>query len=484
MTTHLVWLRNDLRITDNKALHAACNDPDARVLAVFIATPHQWRRHGLADRQIALIHATLKHLQQALAQKGIPLYYHQCDDFSVSIDWLIDYCLQQGVTVLFYNRQYALNEWRRDKRLEYRLAGRVRCQHFNDSLLLAPGSVTTSNNEMYKIYTPFRNAFIRRLTECDVRCLPAPQSRNTALHIAANVPAFSYSNSGLGEDFPAGEQNALQRLGTFCRHHIQDYITQRDLPAIAGTSSLSPYLAIGTLSPRQCFNRLCVEHPRVLQDRTSGAFGWLNELIWREFYGHLMAAYPELCKHRPFIAWTDQVCWRHDESLFQAWQRGETGYPIVDAGMRQLNNTGWMHNRLRMISASFLVKDLLIDWRTGERYFMSQLLDGDFASNNGGWQWAASTGTDAAPYFRIFNPTTQGKRFDPRGIFIRQWLPELAEVPDNDIHQPHLWAKKQHLILDYPLPVVDHKHARLEALASFETAKGRFYAHMQAILKN
>ncbi|NIH11166.1 MAG: deoxyribodipyrimidine photo-lyase [Serratia symbiotica] len=471
MTTHLVWLRNDLRITDNKALHAACNEPDARVLAVFIATPQQWRRHDMAPRQAALIHASLKQLQQALEQKGIPLYCHQCDDFAASIDWLTDYCAKQQVTVLFYNRQYELNEWRRDQQVEQRLAGRVRCQHFDDSLLLPPGSVQTGSGEMYKVYTPFRNAFIRRLTESDVRCLPAPQPRAGALPIPDAPPAFEYSHADPGEDFPAGEQAALQRLRAFCRQQVQDYLTQRDLPAIAGTSSLSPYLAIGTLSPRQCFNRLCAEHPSVLEERESGAFGWLNELIWREFYRHLMAAYPALCRHRPFIAWTDKVRWRNDESLLQAWQRGKTGYPIVDAAMRQLNNTGWMHNRLRMISASFLVKDLLIDWRVGERYFMSQLLDGDLAANNGGWQWAASTGTDAVPYFRIFNPTSQSERFDPQGTFIRKWLPELADVPDNDIHQPHLWAQKQQLVLNYPLPVVDHRQARLETLAAFEAAK-------------
>lgn len=252
---------------------------------------------------------------------------------------------------------------------------------------------------------------------------------------------------------------------------MQDYLRQRDLPALAGTSSLSPYLAIGVLSPRQCFNRLRAECPQLLEDRESGAFAWLNELIWREFYRHLLVAYPDLCRHRPFIAWTDKVRWCDDAAKLHAWQRGETGYPIVDAAMRQLNATGWMHNRLRMISASFLVKDLLIDWRAGERYFMSQLLDGDLAANNGGWQWAASTGTDAAPYFRIFNPTTQGERFDPQGTFIRKWLPELADVPDNDIHHPHRWSEKQRCTLNYPLPIVDHKQARLETLAAFEAAK-------------
>ncbi|CAI1595272.1 Deoxyribodipyrimidine photo-lyase [Serratia ficaria] len=471
MTTHLVWLRNDLRITDNQALHAACGDPSARVLAVFIATPQQWRRHGMAPRQAALIYASLRQLQLALAQKGIPLHCHQCDDFAAAVDWLADYCERRQVDALFYNRQYELNERRRDQLLAQRLAGRVACRSFDDGLLLPPGSVLTGGGEMYKVYTPFRNAFIRRLTESDLRCLPAPKPHGEALPPPEAPEAFDYPAAETGADFPAGEEAALQRLRAFCREQVQDYLRQRDLPALAGTSSLSPYLAIGALSPRQCFNRLRAEHPSVLAAPESGAFGWLNELIWREFYRHLMVAYPALCRHRPFIDWTDKVRWRQDDAMLQAWQRGQTGYPIVDAAMRQLNETGWMHNRLRMISASFLVKDLLIDWRAGERYFMSQLLDGDLAANNGGWQWAASTGTDAAPYFRIFNPTTQGERFDPQGTFIRKWLPELAAVPDNDIHHPQRWAEKQRLTLEYPLPIVDHKQARLDTLAAFEAAK-------------
>ncbi|MGX1957544.1 deoxyribodipyrimidine photo-lyase [Serratia proteamaculans] len=472
MTTHLVWLRNDLRMTDNKALYAACSDPDARVLAVFIATPQQWRQHEMAPRQAEFIHANLLQVQQALAERGIPLSYHQCDDFAASVDWLTAYCAQERVDTLFYNRQYEINERQRDQRLEQRLSGKVICQSFDDSLLLPPGSVKTGGGEMYKIYTPFRKAFIQRLTESDVRSLPAPKPRASgALSVATVLAGFDYPPAEPSGDFPAGEEAALQRLRTFCREQVQDYLEQRDRPAIAGTSSLSPYLAIGALSPRQCFNRLCAECPQLLENHDSGAFGWLNELIWREFYRHLMVAYPALCKHRPFIDWTDRVRWRDNQALLQAWQQGATGYPIVDAAMRQLNTTGWMHNRLRMISASFLVKDLLIDWRAGERYFMAQLLDGDLAANNGGWQWAASTGTDAAPYFRIFNPTTQGERFDPQGTFIRKWLPELADVPDNAIHQPHRWAEQQQRVLDYPLPIVDHKQVRLETLAAFEAAK-------------
>ncbi len=456
---------------DNHALHAACLAINARVLVVFIATPKQWHEHDMAPCQEEFIYASLQQLKRELAQKGIPLYYHECDNFADSVDWIIHYCIRQEVAVLFYNRQYELNERRRDEQVEQRLSGCVRCQHFDDSLLLPPGSVNTSSGKTYKVYTPFRNAFIRRLTISNVSCYPAPKQRGNSLLMCDSSEAYESITRNLPADFPIGEQAALQRLRIFCRGKAQDYLILRDLPAITGTSSLSPYLAIGTLSPRQCFNYLRAEHPGVLKECDSGPFSWLNELIWREFYRNLIIAYPMLCKRQPFIAWTNKICWRNNAYLFQAWKEGKTGYPIVDSAMRQLNSTAWMHNRLRMITANFLVKDLLIDWRAGERYFMSKLLDGDFASNNGGWQWAASTGTDAVPYFRMFNPINQGKKFDPYGIFTRKWLPELANVPNHAIHQPHDWAKKHNLVLDYPLPIVDHQESRRQTIAVFKAAK-------------
>lgn len=472
MATHLVWFRNDLRVTDNLALHAACQDAQANVVAVFIATPVQWASHTMAPRQATFLRQNLQHLQTALAVRGIPLHYHQCDDFQASNTWLIDFCQQQQVDTLFYNQQYELNERLRDDALMVQLSVlSIGYQRFHDSVLLPPGSVRTGNHEMYKVFTPFRRAFIQRLLMSDNHCVPAPKTRNNGPMLTPLLP-FDYPQLPVDSQlFPAGEEAALQRLRRFCREQVQDYQQQRDLPAVSGTSYLSAYLTLGILSPRQCFHRLRAECPGMLDNADSGAFTWLNELIWREFYRHLLVAYPHLCQHHPFIDWTDAITWNRSEQQLKAWQQGQTGYPIVDAAMRQMNETGWMHNRLRMISASFLVKDLLIDWRQGEHYFMSQLVDGDLAANNGGWQWAASTGTDAAPYFRIFNPTTQGERFDRDGIFIRRWLPELAVVPDSDIHQPWRWAERQQQHLDYPLPLVDHKQARLVTLAAFEAAK-------------
>jgi deoxyribodipyrimidine photo-lyase len=468
MATHLVWFRADLRIHDNLALAAACRDKNARVLALFIATPQQWHQHAMAPRQAAFLHAHLDHLQQQLADKGIPLLYAEVDDFAAQADKVAQLCAGHEVTHLFYNYQYELNEQQRDRQLE-RVLEDVICQGFDDSVILPPGSVMTGNHEMYKVFTPFKNAWLRRLKEGLPECVAAPAARGGE-KVTPVALEFDYPQQAFDAAlFPASEKEAIARLRQFCQHEAGNYETQRDFPAIEGTSRLSACLALGVLSPRQCLHRLLAEQPQALEGGPGSV--WLNELIWREFYRHLMTYHPDLCKYRPFIRWTDNVKWQSDDDPLQAWQYGQTGYPIVDAAMRQLNETGWMHNRLRMITASFLVKDLLIDWRAGERYFMSQLIDGDLAANNGGWQWAASTGTDAAPYFRIFNPTTQGQKFDTDGVFIRRWLPELARVPDKAIHDPWNWADKQGITLNYPRPVVDHKQARVATLAAYEAAR-------------
>ncbi|WP_336747963.1 deoxyribodipyrimidine photo-lyase [Pantoea vagans] len=471
MTTHLVWLRNDLRINDNLALHAACRDSKAKVIALFLATPKQWQQHDMSPRQAAFIHASLVEVQNALAERGIALHYQACYAFSDSIDALTEFCEKHQVDQLFYNYQYEMNERQRDAEAEKRLddAG-VICQGFDDSLLLPPGSVQSGDRSMYKVFTPFSKAFVRRLQQSLPECVPAPKPRDGAPLKTTRLPAFDCPTKAFDEDlFPAGEAAALKRLRHFATKPVLDYPAKRDLPALDATSRLSVYLSTGVLSPRQCLHRVLHEHPDALDN--SRAFTWLNELIWREFYRHLLVAYPALCRHKPFIDWTQNVEWQRDDAHFDAWKAGKTGYPIVDAAMRQMKALGWMHNRLRMITASFLVKDLLIDWREGERYFMQQLIDGDLAANNGGWQWAASTGTDSAPYFRIFNPTTQGERFDEQGEFIRHYLPELADVPDSHIHQPHVWAEKNNRKLDYPAPIVDHKAARKKTLDAFERAK-------------
>lgn len=472
MKTHLVWLRNDLRTLDNPALYAACQDPQARVIALFIPTVGQWQLHGMAGRQAAFIRDGLRLLSEELDHLGIPLLIREAERFSDSIEVLQQVVEQYQVNALFYNYQYELNEHQRDRQVEQKLNDQdIACQGFHDGTLVPPGSVLTGKGTMYHVYTPFSKALAAKLRQELPECYPAPQGRTAPKEISADkVPDFTPLAEHYDQQlFPPGAREALRRLRDFSLHNAADYDKQRDIPATKGTSELSPYLATGQLSARQCLHRILRDNP----DALSGGKGavWLNEIFWREFYRHLLVAHPRLCRHQPYTDWTRHIEWRTDKKQLSAWQQGKTGYPIVDAAMKQLNTTGWMHNRLRMIVASFLVKDLLIDWREGERYFMSQLLDGDLAANNGGWQWAASTGTDAAPYFRIFNPQLQGERFDPEGEFIRRWIPELDKVPGKAIHDPWTWAKKHQVTLDYPQPVVEHKKVRQTTLQAYEAAR-------------
>jgi deoxyribodipyrimidine photo-lyase len=280
------------------------------------------------------------------------------------------------------------------------------------------------------------------------------------------VDGFDRSTSR-SDLWPAGEDAAQDRLQTFIEDRIRAYARQRDLPADDATSRLSPYLTIGAISSRRCVQAAVAANHNSLNGRKSGAATWISEIIWREFYRHFLAAFPRVSMNRPFRLRTDKLPWRHDEDQFTAWCQGMTGVPIVDAGMRQLRQTGWMHNRLRMITAMFLSKDLFIDWRWGERHFMRHLIDGDLASNNGGWQWSASTGADAAPYFRVFNPYRQGRRFDPEGDFVHRYVPELAEVPSRCVHDPSLLPARLRSRLDYPEPIVQHAPAAARAVAAF-----------------
>lgn len=469
MTTHVVWLRNDMRMNDNRALHAACAAPHARVLALYVATPRQWQMQDMAPRQAQFIWQNLRLLQAELAARHIALHCLSVADYDAQRQAVAQFCDQHQATALFFNRQYELNERRRDAALCATLP--IPCHRFDDALLLPPGTVLTGSGQMFKVFTPFKRAFLSLLSQHDIAPLPAPAPRAPQPAAPLLTTPFDYPAAAIDATlFPAGECAALARLAHFCHNDLATYALRRDFPAQAGTSLLSPYLTLGILSPRQCVAAMR-ERLSCAPNAASGSEAWLNELIWREFYRHQLVAWPDLCRHRPFIAWTARIRWRDDAQGLQRWQQGMTGFPLIDAAMRQLNHCGWMHNRLRMLTASFLVKDLLIDWRLGERYFLSQLLDGDLAANNGGWQWAASTGSDAAPYFRIFNPTTQGQRYDALGLFIRRWLPALRDVPDSEIHHPQRWALRQRRVLDYPDPLVDHARARRDTLLAFQRAR-------------
>ncbi len=431
-------------------------------MGCFLLSEAQWQDHDHGERKLAFIRRSVVALSQSLAKLGIPLHVIEVPWFCDAPDALVGLMRSLGASHLHFNAEYPLNELRRDRMVwrAVRKAG-LGCTRVDGSVILPPGSVLTAKSEPYTVFTPFKRKWLSLLTADSCIPLDVPQLRNSPIQPLA-LP-WNPDDDLLGaKDWPGGEGEAWHRLQRFCTNHLTTYAQARDYPAIAGTSRLSAYLSVGAISPRQCLAAM-----RRLQAVEESS--WANELIWRDFYAHVIAAFPHVSKGRSFQRQYDDLQWEPDTVGLAAWQAGKTGYPLVDAAMRQLNDTGWMHNRLRMVTAMFLTKHLLIDWHHGERYFMQQLVDGDFAPNNGGWQWSASTGTDAAPYFRIFNPAEQGKKYDPRGDFTRSMIPELADVPDRHLFEP--W--KSGLQLDYPAPIVEHRFARERAIQRFRSLSAR-----------
>ncbi|OEE66912.1 deoxyribodipyrimidine photo-lyase [Enterovibrio norvegicus FF-33] len=473
----LVWFRRDLRVKDNIALTEACKSGEP-VMAIYYETPIQWKSHGMAPIQADLIRRRLMVLQQDLEALNIPLLFRTVNTFSDINPSLAQLCQQYQIADIYCIRDHELDEVNRDNSIAGLLSlTSTKLNVFDYKCIFPPGSVINGAGNIYRVFTPFKKAWIARLQRENVAPIgtPEPVQINATVQALLKQPSsieFHYhQDDSVG--WPIDDNTIIQRMRDFCRYRVEQYEASRDFPAIPATSQLSPYLAIGAISPRQCLARLFSENQNCLDKSGGGAHLWLSELIWREFYQHITASYPDISKGKGFQSWTDSITWNGDELQFARWKQGRTGFPIVDAAMRQLNETGWMHNRLRMIVASFLVKDLHIDWRWGEKYFMSKLIDGDFAANNGGWQWSASVGTDAQPYFRVFNPTAQSKKFDPNVRFIRRWLKELESVPDEALHEPYRWAEKQGIDLAYPRPIVDHKAARETAISMFEMAKSQ-----------
>lgn len=462
----LVWFRNDLRIADNPALRRAFQNSD-QVSAVFFVTPSQWQSHHLSARRIEFTSRALQSLQTDLAQLGVKLHVITVDHFADVPERLIDLCREQNVRQLCFNREYALDESRRDQQVhEHCKREGIEVFTAHGSVVIPPGAVCNHQNAMYRVFTPFKRAWLQTLAQYDRAPYPAPKAIGKPLPAIA-LAEIPRDNAVDLSRFPAGEAEAHRRLKRFTEEDLADYHRDRDIPAIEGTSMLSPYLSMGLLSPRACLHALRMANEGELSSGNEGAQTWLSELIWREFYIHILAAFPHVSRHKPFKPKTDLVPWRHNEAEFKRWCEGNTGFPLVDAAMRQLNTTGWMHNRLRMVTATFLTKYLLIDWRWGEQYFMEQLVDGHLAANNGGWQWSASTGTDAAPYFRILSPVRQGERFDHKAEFIKTYVEELRECPAKIIHKP---GHADLLEAGYPAPMVDLKAGKERCLSAFQFA--------------
>lgn len=468
MTTALVWLRRDLRMHDNPALAFATQNHES-VIPVYIL-----EKQVLGAAQGWWLHHSLKALQDSLEKAGLGLCLQQGEPLSV-LGALIK---AHTVEAIYWNRCYEPATIAHDKSLKSTLlAEGLDVQSFNGSLLNEPWTVLNQQGSWFKVFTPFWRQATKQLVIPSEAFLnteviyPKPQSDNLAdWELLPVSPNWAHE---FGLLWKPGEAGAIENLEQFISNDLQSYREDRNIPSIAATSHLSPHLHFGEISPWQIW-RVIAEAKKDRQANLASIEHFLSELGWREFAQYLLYHFPKLPSEN-FKPAFDAFPWDKNAALLKCWQQGQTGYPIVDAGMRELWRTGFMHNRVRMITASFLIKDLFIDWRSGADWFMYTLVDADLANNSAGWQWVAGSGADAAPYFRIFNPVLQGEKFDPDGEYVRRWVPELEKVPKKWIHKP--WeAPKGTLDIclgeDYPYPVVDHALARQYALENYKRLKG------------
>ena len=466
----LLWFRQDLRLADNRALVQAA-ERTGPLLCLYVLD------ETIGGAQRWWLHHSLAALDASLRQRGNRLVLRRGSAAAV-VEELAE---AAGADSVFWNHCYEPAAIERDKALKERLkAIGLKVVSENASLLVEPWQVKTGAGGPYKVYAPFRAAleaaFDQRKPLPAPKTLPRPPEgmEGDRLEDWGLLPEAPNWAAGFDEHWAPGEAAAQKRLAYFVDELLGDYPQGRDRPDVDGSSRLSPCLHWGELSPRQIWH--AVRHHADRKGGDAAADKFLSELGWREFSYHLLYHFPTL----PAANWRtrfDAFPWRHDAKGLTAWQRGLTGYPIVDAGMRQLWQSGWMHNRVRMVVASFLVKDLLIDWREGAAWFLDTLVDADLANNSAQWQWVAGSGSDATPYFRIFNPVLQGERFDPAGDYVRRWVPELAPLPAEWIHQP--WKAPAGVLAkagvalggSYPKPIVDHKAARERALAALASIK-------------
>jgi len=471
----LLWFRQDLRLADNPALAAAVAAGGA-VIPLYILDEQGMGNWPLGGASRWWLHGSLATLTLSLARAGVRLVLRRGPAATVIEDVL----KETDAEAVYWNRCYEPAAVARDRHIKQQLRARgVTAESFNSALLFEPWSIKTGQGTPFKVFTPFWGALRRQPTPAAPMPPPprlrAPESmpRSDALDGWGLLPQRPDWAGGLRDSWVPGESGARQRLADFIDSALRDYPAGRDRPGQVGTSRLSPHLHWGEISPRQVWHAVAAAASHISD---AAVESYLRELGWREFTHHLLFHWPALPEEpwRPEFA---RFPWQPDAKLLAAWQRGQTGYPMVDAGMRELWHTGWMHNRVRMIAASFLVKDLLIPWQEGEAWFWDTLVDADLAQNAASWQWVAGSGADAAPFFRIFNPVGQGERFDPRGDFVRRWVPELARLPDDVLHKPWLapaetlQAADVALGRDYPAPIIAHGEARQRALAAFQSLK-------------
>ncbi|KAI1631605.1 photolyase [Biscogniauxia mediterranea] len=486
------WFRADLRTRDNRALRAAseaARAAGAPLVCLYVASPGDWAAHLTSAARVDFVLRSLGALRDDLAALRVPLHVETVarrGDVPARVADLAR--TRWRARHLYANAEYEVDELRRDAALVRLAAARGLAVHvLHDTCVVAPGELRTKAGHQYAVYTPWFRSWVAYLhahpETLRAYDAPLPNPPGTSVEgVCDRIPEAPEGKRLRGGEaerlralWPAGEAEAQRRLDKFCRERIAGYADRRDRPADAATSSLSVHLAAGTLSARAAVRaaRECNSTDK-LDAGDKGVTTWIGELAWRDFYRHVLVHWPYVCMNKPFKPEYSDIKWSYDAEHFAAWREGRTGFPIVDAAMRQLQGTGWMHNRCRMIVASFLAKDLLLDWRMGERFFMENLIDGDFASNSGGWGFGASVGVDPQPYFRIFNPLLQSEKFDPDGAYIRKWVPELRGVKGKAIHDPYgrgagAEAKK----MGYPEPIVQHKECRERALNAYKAALGR-----------
>lgn len=466
MKTVLHWFRRDLRLTDNTALSEA-NRRAERVLPVFILADTARTAPNVSPARLTFLLQSLHALKAGLSNLGYPLVFRT----GSAVEVLPRLARETGAEAVFCNKRSDPHAIAQDEKVFHVLnAAGVGFESFKDTVAWEEREILTKAGNPFTVFTPYAKAWKACRVPAPRPLLPPARAKSP------NIPSEPLPldpvelGHPLHQQLPAaGEEAATTILEAFLAQPVFSYATNRDLPAIHGTSQLSPHLRAGTIGIRTVLARLAAARKNAPPTGQKSCETFLNELIWREFYHQILVNFPHVAcgAFRPEY---DSLEWRNDEDPYQSWCEGRTGYPIVDAAMRCLNATGWMHNRLRMIVAMFLTKDLLISWQAGERYFRQQLVDGDLAANNGGWQWSAGTGTDAAPYFRIFNPVSQAERFDPEGAFVRRWIPELADLPADAIHRP--WEATLQS-KGYPARIVLHEEQRPKCLAMFGKLKGK-----------
>ena len=473
----ICWFRRDLRLSDNPALSAAADR--GRVIPVYIDdhdSKSPWAE-GAASRWWT--HHSLASLSRSLAAKGSRLMIRK----GQALKTLQSLIAETGATAVFWNRLYEPSAIRRDSEIKEKLkAAGVEAISHKAGLLLEPHEVANKQGKPFQVYTPFWRACYaslqpeKPLEEPTAIPCPAEWPKQVSLDDLGLLPTISW-DSTMRTTWVPGEQGAHERLADFAKSAVLDYSEKRDIPSVDGTSAMSPWLAHGEISPRQIWHTvLSANQLKPGSSLPRGVEVYFKEIAWREFAYHLLFHFP-LTSDAPLKAPYAKFPWRKDKAQLRAWERGRTGYPFVDAGMRQLWATGWMHNRVRMVVGSFLVKHLLLPWQDGARWFFDTLVDADLASNTLGWQWTAGCGADAAPYFRIFNPVGQGEKFDPEGSYIRTWVPELERLPAPYIHRP--WEAPAGVLAmagvelgkNYPRPIVEHDLARKRALEALATLK-------------